>query len=107
MSGLFPEREVRDELAAKQPDPEAPALALTTQEGLAPAAYAITGARALRTAWKLGLFVHILGGILGMLIMASLAYLGSVELLTPLNILMYQLLWMVPGFLVTLWPRTV
>ena len=32
---------------------------------------------------------------------------GSTELLTPLNILLYQLLWMVPGFLVTLWPRTV
>ena len=104
---MFPEREVREELAAKKPSAEAVALALTTQEGLAPAAYAITGARALRTSWKLGLFVHILGGILGMLIMAALAYLGSTELLTPLNILMYQLLWMVPGFLVTLWPRTV
>ena len=104
---LFPDREVREELAAKKPDEEAVVLALTTQEGLAPAAYAITGARALRTAWKLGLFVHMLGGILGMLIMAALAFLGSVELLTPLNILLYQLVWLVPGFLVTLWPKTV
>ena len=103
---LFPDREVREELAAKQPDEAAVTLALTTQEGLAPAAFAITGARALRTAWKLGLFVHILGGILGMLIMAALAFLGSVELLTPLNILLYQLLWLVPGYLVTLWPKT-
>ena len=104
---LFPDREVREELAAKKPEEGALVLALTTQEGLAPAAYAITGARALRTAWKLGLFVHMLGGILGMLIMAALAFLGSTELLTPLNILLYQLVWLVPGFLVTLWPRTV
>ena len=83
------------------------ALALTTQERLTPAAYAITGARALRTSWKLGLVIHIIGGILGLLIMAALAYLGNTELLTPLNILVYQLLWLVPGFLATLWTRTV
>ena len=51
--------------------------------------------------------ITIPGTVTGMLIMAALAYLGSTELLTPLNILLYQLLWMVPGFLVTLWPRTV
>ena len=42
-----------------------------------------------------------------LLIMAALAYLGSTELLTPLNILSYQVLWMVPGLLVTFWPRTI
>ena len=104
---LFPEHHVRRELAEKKIPEEAVALALTTQEGLAPAAYAITGARALRTAWKLGLVIHITGGILGLLIMAALAYLGNTELLTPLNILLYQLLWLVPGFLATLWPKTV
>lgn len=103
----FPEYQVRMELADKKIPEEASALALTTQEGLAPAAYAITGARAVRTAWKLGLFIHIAGGILGMLIMAALAYLGNTELLTPLNILIYQLLWLLPGFLATIWPRTV
>ena len=61
----------------------------------------------MRTAWKLGLLIHLLGGILGLLIMAALAYLGSTELLTPLNILAYQVLWMIPGLLVTLWPRTI
>ena len=104
---LFPNREIRAELAAKAVPEDAKALALMTQEGLAPAAYAITGARAVRTAWKLGLVIHLLGGILGLLIMAALAYLGSVELLTPLNVLVYQLLWLVPGFLATLWPKTV
>jgi hypothetical protein len=104
---LFPERQVRQELAQKKAAEEAPVLALTTQEGLAPVAYAITGSRAVRTAWRLGLAIHLLGGILGLLIMAALGYLGSTELLTPLNILAYQLIWMVPGLLVTFWPRTI
>ena len=104
---LFPARSDAAVLAAKQADPASPALALTTQEGLAPAAYAITGARALRTACRLGLTVHMMGGILGLLIMAALAVLGSTDLLTPLHILLYQLVWIVPGYLVTMWTKAV
>ena len=104
---VFPDRELRRELTAKQPAAEAQPLALMTQEGLAGVAYAITGARALRTAWRLGIFLHILGGILGLLSMAVLAITGSVELLTPLNILLYQLIWMIPGLLATLLAHTV
>ena len=39
--------------------------------------------------------------------MLVLAYLGSTELLTPTNVLLYQLVWMVPGFLITEWTRAV
>jgi hypothetical protein len=42
-----------------------------------------------------------------MLIMAALAILGNTELLTPANILLYQLVWMIPGLLITEWTRTV
>ena len=104
---IFPDRQTRQELSEKKQTEGTAALALTTQEGLAPMAYAITGARAVRTAWKLGLVIHLLGGTLGLLIMAALAYLGSTDLLTPLNILAYQALWAIPGLLVTLWPRTI
>ena len=103
----FPPRPIRDELAAKKPDPEAPALALTTQEGLASMAFAVTGARALKSTMTAGLVVHILGGLLGMLIMLVLAILGSTELLTPVNVLLYQLVWMIPGLLITCWTKTV
>ena len=51
--------------------------------------------------------IHLLGGILGLVIMLILGYLGSVELLTPTNVLLYQLIWAVPGLLVTEWTRTV
>lgn len=104
---VYPTREEKAALSGKAAAEDAPALALTTRDGLAPAAYAISGARALRTACSLGLTIHMIGGILGMLIMLALAVLGSVELLTPLNILLYQLVWMIPGLLVTEWTRTI
>lgn len=103
----FPSREVRQELKEKRPDEDAVALALTTQDGLAPMAYAVTGARAVQKASKAGLIIHMIGGILGMLIMLVLGYLGSMEQLTALNVLLYQLVWMIPGLLVTEWTRTV
>ena len=38
---------------------------------------------------------------------AVLAFLGAAELLTPTNVLLYQLIWLVPGLLITEWTRTV
>ena len=70
-------------------------------------AYAISGARALRVSAVLGTVIHVLGGLLGMVIMLALAYLGSAELLTPTNVLLYQLVWLLPGLLVTEWTRAV
>jgi len=55
----------------------------------------------------MGLVVHIMGGALGLLIMAALAFLGSVHLLTPIHILLYQLVWIIPGFVVTMWTRAI
>ena len=103
----FPDLRVRFAMNRIGPPADAPALALVTLEGLAPAAYAVTGARALYAACRLGLVIHMTGGILGMLIMLALAILGNVELLTPVNILLYQLIWTIPGLLVTAWPKTI
>ena len=103
----FPNRADSLALGAKQADPAAPAMALTTQDSLASVAYAITGSRALRTASHLGVIVHMTGGILGILIMVALAVLGTTALLTPANILLYQLVWMIPGLVVTFWTRTI
>ena len=104
---LFPGHADRLTLAQKQAEAEARALALTTQGGLASVAYAITGAGALRTACRMGLTVHMIGGILGMLIMAALAVLGTASLLAPVHILLYQLIWLIPGWIVTMWTRAI
>ena len=104
---VFPDRDTCQKLQQHPIDPDEPVLALTTREELVSVAYAITGARALRQATKLGVIIHLIGGTLGLIIMLVLGYLGSTQLLTPANILLYQLIWAVPGLLVTEWARIV
>ena len=104
---VFADRDTSQRLAQHPISPDEPVLALTTREELLSVAYAITGARSLRQATKLGVIIHMLGGCLGLVIMLALAYLGRTDLLTPSNILLYQLVWAVPGLLVTEWTRVV
>lgn len=103
----FPSLEVRRELAVREAGDCDPVIALTTKEGLAPRAFAVTGARMLRSAMKAGVAVHMVGGILGLLMMLALAYVGPQNILTPANILLYELIWMIPGLLITEWTRTI
>lgn len=103
----FPDRDARKALTEKHPEETDTVVALTTREGLAPKAYAIAGARLVKSTMKTGVIVHMVGGILGLLIMAALAYVGGTKLLTPDNVLLYELIWMVPGLLITEWARTV
>ena len=103
----FPDRDIREGLEAFEPDPEIVAGALSTQLNLSSSAYAVTGSRALRTSCRVGAGIHLFAGILGLLIMAALAYLGDLQLLSPINVLLYQAVWMIPGLLITEWTRTV
>lgn len=102
---VFPDRNERQQLSEIQPDPNSRILAISTREELVSSAYLITGARSLRLATNLAVGIHLVGGILGLLIMAVLAFLGNTALLTPTNILLYQLIWAIPGLLVTEWTR--
>ncbi len=81
------------------------ALLLTTREGLVPIAGGVAGARALRTASILGTAVHMAGGIVGLAMMLTLVLLGRIDLMTPFRMFLYQLVWMVPGLLLTEWTR--
>lgn len=103
----FPERQIRTELAERKPDGDAPALALCTNEALAGMAYAVTGSRALRSSCIAGTVVNMMGGILGLLIVAALVVVGADHLLTSYNILLYQLVWLIPGWLISEWTRSV
>lgn len=102
----FPAGEARQAVANWIPNMEnSIPCALTTQEGLASTAYAITGARALRTACNLGMVVHMLAGLAGMVMVLVLTMVGADSLLTPLNLLFLHLVWAVPGLLVSSWTR--
>ena len=104
---LFADPETREALARKEQEEKSPALALITGKGLAPYVYAATGARTLKNAATTGLVIHMIGGILGILMMILLAVLGATYLLTPMNLFLYELVWLVPGLLITEWTRSV
>ena len=103
----IPEREERERLAAIRQEAGSQAAVLVTTEGLAPFAYGVTGARALNTAANLGVLLHMIGGGLGLAIMLTLTILGRLDLLSPVHMFLYHLVWMVPGLLITEWTRTI
>lgn len=85
---------------------ETPAAALVTGDGFAPFAYAATGARTLKSAAIAGVTVHMVGGILGIVMMIVLTVIGALHLLTPANLFLYELVWILPGILISQWTRT-
>ncbi len=104
---VLPDYDTRDLLREKMPEEGAQSLVMTTATGLASLAYGVTGARALRTTCRWGTALHITGGVIGLLIMVLLVVLGALELLTPVNMFLYQLVWMIPALLITEWTRSV
>lgn len=104
---LLPDYDVRQQLRQRQPEENAQAQVMTTARGLAPIAYGVTGARVLRSACRLGTVLHIVGGAVGLGIMLLLVVLGALELLTPANMFLYQLVWMIPALLITEWTRSI
>ena len=104
----FPSLQERQKVASWTPAPtQSIPCALLTQDSLAASAFSITGARAYHTASMLGAIVHIFGGILGVVIVAALALAAGGSLLTPANLLLFELIWAVPGLLITEWTRNI
>lgn len=97
----FPQHDVRQEIAQAVPAEHAPVVALITKSSLAPKAYALTGARALKSALKWGAAIHILGGAIGLAIVVALCFHGGMALLTPMNLMLYSFIWSIPGLLIT------
>ncbi len=104
---FFANRELRTALEGQKPDREVPPAVLSVNQDLPSLAYGVTGARALRSASYLGLIIHILGGIVGIGIMLTLTVIGALDLLTPLNVILFQLIWSIPGLLLTEWTRLI
>ncbi len=104
---LIPEHETRDTLRQKELPEDAPTLLMTTALGLASVAYAVTGARVLRSTCRLGTVLHIIGGVVGLGIMLLLVILGALDLITPVNMFLYQLVWLIPALLITEWTQSI
>ena len=104
---LLPEQETRMELREKTVEPGTPSLLMATKRGLAPLAYGVAGARVLRITSWLGAGLHIFGGIVGLAVMVLLVVLNAMHLLTPVNMFLYQLVWLIPALLISEWTRTI
>ena len=102
---LLPEHAKRSELRQKALPEDAPTLLMSTSLGLAPLAYGVTGARVLRNSSWAGAILHIVGGAVGLAMMLVLVILGALYLISPLNMFLYQLIWMIPALLITEWTR--
>ena len=104
---IFANNNDLDQLEGLELGDDAVVGALTTKDGILPFAYGITGARAARTACRIGVIVHLIGGCLDLAMMLTLTLLNAFALLTPANMFLYQIVWMVPGLLITEWTRSI
>ena len=90
-----------------QPEEGSKPILLATKPGLAVSAYGVTGARSAYTASMLGTIVQMIGGFVGLVMLAILVVIGALHLITPVNMFLYQLIWLVPGWLITEWTRAI
>ena len=99
----FPPVERRRELS----DPEQPhgdiLTALLCREGLYPFAEAVTAARRLRWAVRAGAVLCCLGSALGFVLSAYLVSAAAFGSLSPLNLLIFLALWLLPVWFLTGW----
>ena len=103
---IFPTSEQRMGLSGWTPDRDTVRICgLSTQESLAATGFAITGARALASSMRMGTIMHLFGGIVGLLIVLVLQFVDGGSLLTPANLLLFELIWAIPGMLLTEWTR--
>lgn len=99
----FPPVERRRELS----DPDQPhsgtLTALLCREGLYPFAEALTAAKRLRWATRLGAILCCVGSALGVLLAAYLVSVSAFGSLSPLNLLVYLLTWLAPVWFLSGW----
>lgn len=75
--------------------------ALMSRDHFLSFAGAVAGSRLLRRTVHGAVAVSLLGGIFGLMLMAVLTYVGAVQALSALNLLLYTLLWLLPTLLIT------
>ncbi len=103
----FPDYPTRQALRSEVPEEDSAPIVIATKPGLAPSAYGITGARSAYTASMLGTVVQMIGGFVGLVMLAILVVIGALHLITPVNMFLYQLIWLIPGWLITEWTRAI
>ena len=97
----FPMVAERTALSAPEAGEHGKQGALMARGSFAAFAAAVTGGRSLRKTVHSSMWVCLLSGVLGMLLLCVLTYLDASGAASAGNLLLYQLLWQVPNLLLT------
>lgn len=99
----FPPVERRRELS----DPDQPhnttLTAVLCREGIYPFAEAVVGARRLRLAVRLNAVLACVASVLGLMLAAYLTSAGAYSSISPVSLLIYLFLWLIPAWFITGW----
>jgi cation transport ATPase len=77
--------------------------AVLSRSTFLPFAEAIAGARSLKSTVTAGVAVSLFGGIFGLLVVFFLGMGGAIATATASNLLLFVLVWTIPGLLITTW----
>lgn len=99
----YPAVERRRELSEPEQDHSDTLTAVLCREGVGPYAEAVVGARRLRSAVRLSTVLCCLGSVVGLLLSFYLACVAAYGSLTPLNLTVFLLMWLVPTPLIAGW----
>ncbi len=97
----FPMAAERTVLSAPEAGANGRQGALMARDSFAGFAFAVAGGRQLRKIVHRAVLLAILAGLMGMGLMFLLTYLGAVEAASAFNLLLYQVLWLLPSLLIT------
>lgn len=97
----FPMVAERAALSAPEAGEKGKQGALMARGSFAAFAAAVTGSRSLRKTVHGSMWICLLSGVLGMLLLCVLTYLDAESAASAGNLLLYQLLWQIPNLLLT------
>lgn len=102
----FPPIQRRRELSDPEQEHSNVLTAVLCREGLGPFADAVVGARRLRRCARVSALVSCFGSVLGILLSCYLTSVEAYLSLSPLNLLIYLVMWLLPVWFLTDWaPR--
>ena len=99
----FPPVHRRRELSEPDQEHSETLSAILCREGLGPYAEAVVGGRRLRTAVRQSAVLSCLGSVVGALLAFYLTYVAAYNSLTPLNLTLFLVMWLVPTPLISGW----
>lgn len=99
----FPPVQRRRELSDPEQSHNSTLTAVLCREGIFPLSEAVVGARRLRRAVRLNAVLGCVGSVLGTALACYLTSVSAFASISPLNLLLFLLLWLIPSWFITGW----